>query len=71
MTGVETAIEKAGGGPAGKKQLASLFGTTVQFVDNCKRKGWFPLERARQVADVYGMPLADLVKSDLRDVLSI
>lgn len=68
-SGVEQAIDKAGGGTKGKQAIAELLGVTEQAINNFSRKGWFPLERARQVADVYGLPLADLVRPDIRQAL--
>lgn len=67
--GVDKAIAAAGGGPDGKKALAELFGCKVQFINTCLRKGWFPTDRARQVADAYGIPLVDLVRADVRAAL--
>jgi hypothetical protein len=64
-TGVDKAIEAAGG----KRQLAALFNVTEQAINNFKRKGWFPVDRARVVADAYGIPLADLVRADFRQAL--
>ncbi|MFL6728085.1 MAG: YdaS family helix-turn-helix protein [Sphingomicrobium sp.] len=61
MSGVQQAIDKAGG----KKPLADLFGVTEQAINRFLTKGYFPLERARQVADVYGIPLADMVRDDI------
>lgn len=67
--GVQMAIDAAGGGSEGPKHLAVLLGTSVQFIYNSRRKGWFPLDRARKIAEVYQLPLADLVKDDVRRAL--
>lgn len=68
--GVEQAIIKAGGGTEGIAKLAELFGCTPQAITNFRRKGWFPPERAQQVSDVYGIPVAELVRSDIRQLLN-
>lgn len=71
MSGVNQAIEKAGKGDVaeGKRQIATALGITPQAISNFERKGWFPLERARQVSELYGIPLADLVRPDIRQTL--
>jgi hypothetical protein len=65
MTAIDQAIEKAGG----REQLAALIGTTPQFITNSKRKGYLPLERAKIVADTYGIPLIELVRKDIADAM--
>jgi hypothetical protein len=69
-SGVQRAIDAAGGGPEGHKKIAELLGTSVQFIYGAKRRGFFPVDRARIVADVYAIPLVDLVRSDLRALIA-
>ena len=64
-SGVKRAIEAEGG----KQQLADRWGVTYQAIDKFDRQGWFPLERARQAADQFAIPLRDLVRSDIREAL--
>jgi hypothetical protein len=68
--GVDKAIDAAGGGPTGIAALAKLFTTTPQAIYKFRRQGWFPLDRARVVADTYGVPLAELVRADIRALLN-
>lgn len=68
--GVDKAIDAAGGGTNGIAALAKLFTTTPQAVYKFRRQGWFPLDRARVVADTYGVPLAELVRADIRQLLN-
>lgn len=67
--GIERAIDTAGGGAEGCKAVAQLLGTSVQFIYNSRRKGYLPIDRARVIADTYGVPLADLVRADVREAL--
>lgn len=69
--GVDLALEKAGGGPEAYKTLAAVFDPplTVPAIYRFRRKGWFPLERARIVAERYDLSLHDLVRDDIREAL--
>ena len=67
MNGVERAVEAAG--ENGVTRIAEQIGTTTQFVSISKRRGWFPLEKARIVADIYAIPLPDLVRADIASAL--
>lgn len=50
--------------------LADRLGITYQAVAKFERQGWLPLTRARVVADLYSIPLAELVRPDIRDALN-
>ena len=65
MTGIERAIKEAGGPTA----LGDLVGTTQQFIQSAKQKGYLPLERAKIASDAYGIPLIDLVRPDIADAM--
>ncbi len=67
--GVQKAIDAAGGNGPGHRKLAEMFGTSVQFIYNAKRKGWLPPERARMVMDTFGVPMRDLVHPDIAALL--
>lgn len=69
QSGIERAIHEAGGEVAGIKAIAELLGVTPNAIYKFRRKGWFPTDRARRVSEVYGIPLADLVRSDVRAAL--
>jgi hypothetical protein len=70
-TGVDRALAAAGGGPGAYKALATLLGgVSVQFIYLSQRRGYFPPERARIVADTYGIPLVDLVSARVRPLLN-
>ena len=71
--GVDAALRKAGGTdevtPEGFKRIAELIGTSTEFVYNCRRKGFFPVDKARMIFDAYGVPLIDLVSDTNRALL--
>lgn len=71
---VRLAVEKAAGEDGtvyqGAMILKDLLGCSVEFIYACLRKGWFPVDKARIVSDTYGIPLADLVKADIRAALN-
>jgi len=71
--GVNRALRAAGNGditPESFKKIADLLGdVSVEFIYNAKRKGYFPPERARVIADAYGIPLIDLVSPKNRALL--
>jgi DNA-binding transcriptional regulator YdaS (Cro superfamily) len=57
MTGIERAIEAAGG----EAQLAAQLGVTQQAVNKMKHKGFAPQERAFQIAELTGVAVRDLL----------
>ena len=69
--GVDIALEKAGGGSEAYRTIAEIFDPpiSVEAIYKFRRQGWFPLERARRIAEVYDLPLADLVRNDIREAL--
>lgn len=71
--GVDQALRKASGGdeitPEGYKKIAELLGVKVQFIYTCRRKGFFPPDRARVVSDAYGVPLAHIVSPQVAALL--
>jgi len=72
--GVDAALKKAGGDgditPESYKKIADLLGVKLQFIYTCRRKGFFPPERARMVSDAYGVPLAELVSPQVAALLN-
>lgn len=72
--GVQRAIDKAAGDGtfyAGADAIAKLLGVKIQFIyAAANKKGYLPVDRARVVADTYGIPLVDLVKADIRAALN-
>jgi hypothetical protein len=70
--GVKIAIEKIGGDePAAIRKLAGMFDPPIspEAVYKFRRQGWWPLERARTISEKLDLPLADLVKDDVRAAL--
>lgn len=57
MTGIERAIETAGG----EAQLGEKLGVTQQAVNKMKHKGFAPQERAAQIAELTGVAVRDLL----------
>lgn len=72
--GVQQAVDKAANGGtfyAGADAIAKLLGVKIQFIyAAANKKGYLPVDRARVVSDTYGVPLADLVKADVRAALN-
>lgn len=72
-TGVDKALRKAGDGditPSSFIKIAALLGVKKQFIYTCRRKGFFPPERARVVSDAYGIPLSELVSAPVRALIN-
>ncbi len=51
-------------------EIADVLGVAEPFVSKCIKRGWFPIDRARTLADKYGVPFPDLVKPHLRDFIN-
>lgn len=72
--GVDQALLRAGGTseitPDSYKKIAELLNVKVQFIYTCRRKGFFPPDRARVVADAYGVPLAHIVSPQVAALLN-
>lgn len=58
MTGIDRAIDRAGGQIA----LARLLGCTQQFISKMKRRGYAPVGTARRLSELYRIPLSELIK---------
>lgn len=76
--GVDLAITKIAGDDVSPQarhkatqQLAEMFDPpiTVPAIYKFRRQGWFPIDRAKVVADRLEIPLADLVREDIREAL--
>lgn len=78
-SGVKRAIEAAAqeailedpgsAGKSAKQVLADRWGISYQAVDKFDRQGYFPVERAKAASREFGIPLRDLVRSDIRGAL--
>ena len=77
-TGIEQAVEKAGG----RKALGAVLGAmdpvpegenpkpiSEQAVGQWVLRGWVPPERARQIEELYGIDIRLLLKPDLVRIL--
>ena len=53
-------------GRGAQAEIARFLGVTEQFVSKCVRRGYFPLESARALADEYNVSFVSLVKPGLR-----
>ncbi|MGL4232720.1 MAG: helix-turn-helix domain-containing protein [Casimicrobium sp.] len=51
-------------------EIAEVLGVSEPFVSKCVKRGWFPIDRARTLADKYNVPFIDLVKPRLRDFIN-
>ena len=56
QTGIAKAIEAAGS----QEKLAEALGCTQQNVSIWKGQGWAPIERAREIEMLYGIPRMEL-----------
>lgn len=57
QTGIEKAIEAAGS----QVKLAEALGCTQQNVSLWRTQGWTPLDRAREIEMLYGIPRGELI----------
>jgi hypothetical protein len=64
-TGVGRAINAAGGASA----LAERFGVSSEAVYQFHRKGWFPIDRAKQCAAWFDIPLVDMVSEKIASAI--
>lgn len=48
-------------------EIAEVLSVSEPFVSKCIKRGWFPIDRARALADKYNVSFIDLVKPRLRD----
>lgn len=63
-TGIDEAVEAAGG----DAELARLMGVTRQFLQGCRRRGYVPYGRARQVEHLTKVDRRRLVDPIIRDL---
>ncbi len=61
MTGIEKAIELAGGA----SPLATKLGVSHQAVYVWLRKGWVPAHRALEIEKLFDIPRVELFKPEL------
>ncbi len=61
MTGIEKAIDMAGGA----NPLAHTLGVSHQAVYVWLRKGWVPAQRALEIEKLFDIPRAELFKPEL------
>ncbi len=65
-TALDLAVERAESISA----LARLIGVKPQVVNRWVHLGYVPpVKRAKQIADLYGLPMRELVKPALRDLV--
>lgn len=67
MTGIETAIQKAGSRRAFAESLNPP--VSLQAVFQWLHRGWVPPRRALEIERLYGVDRAHLVKPDLVDLV--
>ncbi len=67
MTGIETAVAKAGGRRAFAKGLNPP--VSVQAICQWVKRGWVPPARALEIEDLYDVDRVYLVKPDLVDLV--
>jgi DNA-binding transcriptional regulator YdaS (Cro superfamily) len=61
MTGIERAIDLAGGETA----LGELLGVSQQAINKMKRKGYVTLQRAEQIANNFPIEVSQLVDPEV------
>ena len=74
MTGVDKALvfAKRDGALRDPKvtdrvELANRLNVTNQAIYNFVQQGWMPVDRAKQVNEMYGVPIRELVRPDIRN----
>lgn len=67
MTGIESAIQQAGGRRAFAESLNPP--VSLQAVFQWLHRGWVPPRRALEIERLYGVDRAHLVKPDLVDLV--
>lgn len=65
MTGIERAIEVAGG----EKALGELLGVSQQAINKMKRRGYVTLQRAEQIANNFPIAVDQLVDPEVVRVM--
>jgi len=60
-------IEKCGG----QLQVAKIFGCTQQFISLSLKRGWLPISRAKQAAEMLKVKPALLVNPKVIDMLDL
>jgi DNA-binding transcriptional regulator YdaS (Cro superfamily) len=66
MTGIDRAIEAAGGATA----LAKLLTVSHQVVYHWQKRGWVPSERALQIKALFNIPVLKLLNPKLAKLIS-
>lgn len=64
--GIDEAVEAAGS----QEKLAQALGVTQQSVAKWVKRGYVPLDRAREVEGMYGVPRKALVNPRVVELLS-
>lgn len=64
QTGIDKAVAQAGG----QTQLAEMLGVTQQAVQKWQARGWLPVKRAKQIANAFAIPLAELCDPELKEL---
>jgi hypothetical protein len=67
IDGITAAVDKAGS----QAKLAEQIGVRPQFITKALRQGWLPMEKAKIVNDLHGIPLIDLVRADIADAMRL
>jgi hypothetical protein len=65
MTGIEKAIEAAGGQAA----LGDMLGVTQQAVGRMKKRGYVPLDRVDQIVNTFRIARSELVDPRMVEAL--
>lgn len=61
MTGIKSAVERAGGAA----KLGEILGVSHQVVYVWLKRGWVPNDRAIQLENIYSIPRADLLNPQI------
>lgn len=67
LNAVQETIQPNDGAQA---EIAKVLSVSEAFVSKCVKRGWFPVERARTLADTYNVPFTSLVQPRLRAFLN-
>lgn len=64
-TGIAQAVAAAGS----QQALAARLGVSQQFVSRCVKRGYAPINRAREIEAAFGVPRAALINPRIRDAM--
>lgn len=66
-SGIQNALKQAGT----QVKLAAALGVSQQIVSMWLKRGWVPLQRAKEIEILYGVPRSTLINPRIADVVDL